>query len=623
MVKWTRLRIGLAGLLSLLLVAFGYVLIKSAFVSERSIRIALEEHLAEWSGATITVAGATDIRYFPRLTMNIQKVSMAGITKLPALQQIEADRLDIRLGLRSLISGTPVVDRITLVNPVVTSRTAAAQANPDAGANAFIGAILTSPFEEIVIENGTLSISGPETREKFTRIAAKLDVKNEQGAHTARGNFVWRERLVKLRYEAGNIAEIADGNTQPINITVGGDQLIAEISGEAEYTQSLRLNGQMELKIPSLSDFAKWVGVLVPDGQTSGNFTANGPFHLTGSRIAFDDGSFALDGNKAIGALALEFGGPRPQIEGTLALQKLDLTKYINPEVTDVTEPAGGSTKIETVDIDFPLMHHLNADLRISTTELIAPPVTAGQSALSLTLNAGRLMADIAIFDVCEGNGNGRLEFDATVPESKFRVTADLSGISAKTCIEFFTPSSHLDGTASVTADLSSRGRSADEILRHLTGKTSIAMDNGIIGLDLARLVLSVRNGSIQGWDAVQGDETEFKEAKGDFFFRRGAAYTDALTINLGDSDLQGEGTIDMAGRTFDLRLSFIDRVPETATGEQSPAKEENAGNEKSVRQPASIVAMKGPWSNPSFKLQPVKSSAWLTPALLGRPPVQ
>ena len=92
-----------------------------------------------------------------------------------------------------------------------------------------------------------------------------------------------------------------------------------------------------------------------------------------------------LDGNKALGAMLLDFGGPRPQIEGTFALQKLNLTHYIQTSAAQSATPAPNARpdKQKSAGVDFPLLHHLDLDVRISTTELTAPPFTLGQSALS------------------------------------------------------------------------------------------------------------------------------------------------------------------------------------------------------------------------------------------------
>jgi hypothetical protein len=58
-------------------------------------------------------------------------------------------------------------------------------------------------------------------------------------------------------------------------------------------------------------------------------FSAAGAFHFAGWTLNFDDWAFALDGNKAVGLLALTATGSRPRVEGTLAFDRLVLNPYL------------------------------------------------------------------------------------------------------------------------------------------------------------------------------------------------------------------------------------------------------------------------------------------------------
>ncbi len=212
-------------------------------------------------------------------------------------------------------------------------------------------------------------------------------------------------------------------------------------------------------------------------------------------------------------------------------------------------------------------------------------------------------MADLALFDICGGNGNGRLEFDATVPDSAIRVTGKMTEVSARTCIEIFTADSALEGTANLSADVTSKGRTAKELLEGLGGKLSVSMVAGQADVDVAKLVSRLQTGPVKGWDAARGSVTTFKALQCEFFFRNGGAYTNSLKINLGTTDLTGEGTIDMAGSALDMRMKIIDHPPAKKTPAEKKPSQSLAG----------AIVIKGPWSQPSFTLEPSKSSAHVT----------
>lgn len=598
----TRNRIGLLSSLCLALIFICYLFLKPSIPNENSIREYLTQNLTKWTGAIVTVDGSSRLNYFPRLAMEISDVRLSDITKLPALREIRAKKMNVRLGLWSLISGTPRVDRITLIEPQIKSSTVARATALQSGSDdvpVFMRALASNPFDQFVLEQGVVMVEGPETGEAFTDVNTKITLSAGSGAVSAKGTFKWRDQTLSFRYEGASPSQAAKTVKIPVSLNLQGELVTAAINGEAMVTDSVRVNGNLDLAIQNLPGFARWMGILVPEKHTRGDFSAVGSFHWGGNKIGFDEGTFELDGNKALGALALELSNPRPQIEGTLALQKIDLTQYF--KAGTAPEPDAAKTGDKSVDLDFPLLHHLNIDLRLSTTELVVPPVTLGQSAISFSVKSGKLVADVALFDLCGGNGNGRLEFDATVPDSAIRVTAKMSEISAQSCIEIFAPDSPLEGTANLSADITSKGRTGKELLKSLAGKASVTVDEGQAGVDIAGLIASLKSGPILGWDTARAGDTSFQTLKGDFFFRQGGAYTDSLTIDLGKSSLTGEGTIDVARAALDMRMKLSER----------PLATQAEGDPKPDPAPVEEILIKGPWSHPGFSLEPAKSSAY------------
>lgn len=608
MVQQTRFRIGLLAVLLVGLIVTGYFIVRPLFLNERTIRIALTESMREWTGGTLTVSGPVRLSYFPRLQLELNNVRMAEIKSIASVDEIQAERVDVRLGLGSLISSDPVVDRVTFVDPVVQARTAGAAKDPDeaSGASAAFATLLRAPFEQIAIENGQITVSGPQTKEEFNGVALRLNISQPGGALSSRGTFTWRGQEVSFRHNSGAGEKTGKAVRMPIELSIEGSLLAAEVEGTATLDTGLKIDGDTDLQVPDLSGFAKWTGVLLPDDMEGGAFAANGTFHWAGYRIGFDQGTFALDGNRAIGAVALEIGGPRPQIEGTLALQRLDLTRYIRSRPTEESpnDAAGNRQREQSVQMDFPLLHHVNVDLRISTTELTAGQLSVGQSALSVVLNAGRLAADIAVFDICGGNGDGRLEFDATVPDSAFRATTTLTNVLAESCIGLFTSQSPLKGRADVTAELTSNGRVAEDLIAGLNGKAIIDIPEGQIAFDALRLLTDLKAGPIKGWQDVSSDDVEFRELSGELLFRRGEIYTDSLQLGLVPNTLRVEGAVGLTRRNLDLRLQIAKAQESEAPGETKPEPEL-----------VGAIVIKGPWSEPTFRLEPPKSSAGSTPA--------
>lgn len=599
----TRNRIGLLAALCLLLLIIGSLFTRLTIPDERSIRSAIIQQLTQWTGAAVSISGPMRISYFPRPSVVLPNVQIIGIEGLPALRDISAKRVIVELELWPLFTGTVAIDSITLIEPRIKSISRApATARRSAAklSQYLVHALTTMPFEQISIENGQLSAAGPAAGDPFSDINVTINLSRPGGAHSSQGSFTWRGQNISFRYEGGDPKQTANTVKIPVSVTISGQLFSAKIEGEALVTDDLWVKGDLDLQIANLPRFARWTGVLVPGDQTSGDFAATGEFHWQGHKLGFNEASFVLDGNRALGAMILDFGGPRPQIEGTFALQKLDLTHYIQTSAAQSATSAPDKRK--SASLNFPLLHHLDLDVRISTTELIAPPLALGQSALSVTLKSGRLAADIAVFEMCGGSGGARLEFDASAPVSTLRVTANLTEVSAQRCIEIFTPDSPLEGTANVTAEVAGKGRTVKDILDTLEGEITLSMTAGKADVDVPGLVTSLRKGPVNGWSAVRGSATAFVSLNGEFSLRHGSATLDSLKIDLGTTELTGNGTIDLAAGGLDMRMRIIAHPPKDASADTN-------ANEPDDSLPGDIV-IKGPWSEPLFTLEPGKKSA-------------
>jgi hypothetical protein len=130
-------------------------------------------------------------------------------------------------------------------------------------------------------------------------------------------------------------------------------------------------------------------------------------------------------------------------------------------------------------------------------------------------------------------------------------------------------------------------------------------MGEGQADIDIPKLIAILPEGPAVGWDAARGSETSFLSLTGEFLLRRGGIYTDSLKVDLGKSAIKGEGTIDIMSKALDMRLLMTqtlaksDAKPKTSPDDQKP---------KSTA--AGTIIINGPLSDPTFSLEPAKSSA-------------
>ena len=96
-------------------------------------------------------------------------------------------------------------------------------------------------------------------------------------------------------------------------------------------------------------------------GRSLEKLSAAGKARSNGSTLTFDDGTFSLDGNKAVGLLAVT-PGPRPRIDATLDFERLAIDPYLDgtdrPTHPDAQAGLLEGTLIKYFDADFA---HLSA----------------------------------------------------------------------------------------------------------------------------------------------------------------------------------------------------------------------------------------------------------------------
>lgn len=592
-IRLTRFRLIAAALVVLLIAGLGFLVSRLTILNEHSVRADIVSQLAAWTGGSVEISGPLRLESFPRLTLRAYTFELKSAPNIPHLNSISAREIRVELGLWSLLSREAKFKRVILIDPRIALNIEKPGTNDPVS---LVDTAGNAPVSIIKIVNGEITASGPQTTEKFTGLNGIAFMTAPQGALDARGNLAWRGQKLNFTFNATPSATTDNGAKTQIALSVQSPLVSAEVEGEGTLDDILRVTGMLDLQVTNLRGFARWLGLLIPDGPGLGPFVASGGFQLQGSRIGFNEGTFALDGNRALGTLTVEFDEPRPKIAGTLAFSTIDVAKYWERKVPQPKASAkdGKTKRPQRVVVDFPLLHHLDFDLRLSTSEMTATPLTLGQVALSVAVNSGRLVADFAILDLCAGTGSGRLAFDAAVPESEIRLTGRVSDLEMQSCLKALGAEKIVTGGLDLSIDLTSRGRTGGEILHQLGGKVLVDAGPGEIGLNLGPIT---RNGSlpakIAGWQPLRNGSTLFDKASAELIFRQGKIFTDSLKVISGETRYTGEGLVDMNAKSLDFNLEVGAMPQETAAAGQPPA---NA--------PVSSVSVTGPWSKPVFNVK-------------------
>ncbi|MEC9369293.1 MAG: AsmA family protein, partial [Pseudomonadota bacterium] len=579
--------------------ALALITVRPAALDTDTLRGNMTRKIAAWSGGQLAISGPIRFSYFPTISVEAEQVQIQAPGRIPMVIEITAEKLRVDAGFWSLIWPNADLDRLVLDGAIVRLRQQGATpdvAPPQKDEFRLFKALQESPVESVILQRSKIVLAGEQREETIELASGNIRIYGGTGAVTTTGKATWRERSLTFAFTAD--APRIDKGTAAIPVRLTAESPIASASMEAMATvaSGIQLAGKMDVNIADLSQFARWLGLLLPEDSRPHRFVASGSFDWDKDLLGFDDGTFVLDGNKAIGTMAVKFAETRPRIEGTLAFQRFELP--LLPADSGTPKPKSAPSTD-----GFAWMHHFDADLRISTVSLATPALEIGQAAIATVLRSGQLDADFAVLDLCGGKANGRVEYNAAVPEGRARLVTNIDDLSAKRCLTSLAGSSPVRGVARISADITSDGRNFAALMERLAGSVSVSLSEAEVDVDVSRIVPLASKSDVKGWAPLLGRSTTLTKLDGQFVLRRSIAYSNALTLETPEkATLTAEGTTDLATGDVDYFV-VVENVPTTA------------GNAESTAQPPRLH-VSGSWLRPNFQLERMRAGSRDTPSL-------
>jgi hypothetical protein len=383
-----------------------------------------------------------------------------------------------------------------------------------------------------------------------------------------------------------------DGATVPFALRVDAGLFQAKLVGALQNDGTLKFRGTGRLEAPKLRTLARWLALPVEPGTDLRNSRIVGAAEWSEGAISFANAVVSLDGNTGSGALTLRAGATRPSIEGTLGFDRFDVSGYL---ASMMAEHQSG-TAAQLPQQVRSLLSAVDADLRLSAGKLVAPGgVETGRAALTLTLQHGRLQADLAELEIERGKAVGQITVDVSGDLARVALRGKLNGIDPGRVFTEPLKRNPLFGRANVALEASGIGRSLPAILTSMTGKGAFSlMDGGRLGLDLKTLAYAAQLSPIVGWSAAGKGTTSLDVLDGRFTIANRGISVESLSARSGAATYAGGGKIDLAEHLVDLILTLP-----SGTGDPKTT-------------PREALVLRGSWRDPAISLlrQPLPPAA-------------
>lgn len=603
-----KLLIGVVVLIVLVIVA---AIAAPLFIPVDTYKNELVAAVKQSTGRDFAINGKVSFSLLPSLALEADDVAFANPPGAASPQMAKLASLEVRLKLLPLLSKRVEVDKLVLVDPVIAlevdkqgkpnwlfaqaapaAPAPAHPAQPQAAPAASGGSALSGlSLGDVRLENGQISYVDQRSGEtvRLDQIAMKLSLPDLDSPLAAEGSAVYRGEKLALTIALANPRAFLAGKGSAAQLGLDSKPIAFGFKGNAAGSTPAKLDGTVELKIPSLRGLAQWAGSpLNAPGTGFGPFALSGKVSYAGTKIGFTEASLSLDQINAKGELDLDTGGARPAVKGRLDVDKLDANPYLPPQTPSKSAaPSGGaaggggagapSAGWSDQPIDVSPLKTADVDFTLSANGLLYGKIVIGKSALGLHMKDGRLEADLTELALYQGTGKGKVVVDGSGAVPAIEAQFNLSQVQMEPLLKDAIDLDRLTGSGAFDMAVTGRGHSEREIIGALNGKGDLNLANGKIkGVNLVAMIKNVAT-AFQSGGSTQ--ETDFASLSGTYTIQNGIVHNNDLQLKSADLPMTGAGTIDLPQRTVDYKLT-----PRVAGAVAVP------------------VIIKGPWDHLSYQ---------------------
>lgn len=525
----------------------GLLLLPRLFGAPSSLADRAAGALAAWTGGEVKLTGPITVQYFPDVAIR-SGFELTNAANLPLVKSIVAKDVRISLDLGALFLGRIRVDTVRAIKPEITLKEAPSLVmGPGQTLQARVANMLAgAPLRVLRVRGGSIKMpaaSGSESIEKFN---ARFDLSSRTGAVSSSGSFVLRDELVGFALDTGAPAETLErGLSVPVTLAFNAGPLKAEVTGAASFANGFQLDGDLKADMANAREFFRWAGIPMAQGQGLKGLSASGAAHWNGTTLAFDEGSFALDGNTAVGALAIT-PGRRPRFDATLDFDRLQLEPYIGagaPEGANAAAPRP----------DQSVLSHFDTDLRISAAEIIVPGIKLGRGGFTISTREGVVSSEVGELEICGGTVTGRINVDLSQAANKATLAGKLSDVPIEDCLGPLGLQLPFGGVGTLKAEFAAEGRNYDELAQALAGPFKLKARRGALAIDLARFFAGQGAAEGDGWSS--DNVTAFDDLNAECRLGAGHIWCEKFNMKTERGLISGSGDVNLGQQTLDWRL--------------------------------------------------------------------
>lgn len=530
------------------------------------------EKVTQKTGREFTINGNLDVDFFPfPPRIHAEDLRLANADWGTGKTMLDIRQLDFSVSLLSLWKGNIVLPEVSLVDPQILL-----EKSIDGKRN-WILKQEQSPsdkaprIDRLTVDKGTLSFRDLAIKTDMTVVVAPVsttqDARQAGIKFNAQGQF--KGQASKAEGLGGKVLSRLDEQASyPLKADLQIGEIRASVDGTVTGLSTFSaVNAQLDVRGNDLSAFSPIIGISLP---ASPPYQISGHLIRKGDTWEFNKFSGKVGDSDIAGDFSVDVGGEKPFMRGNLVSRKLDLDDLGGiigaPPQTGAGETSSAAQKKTAQkpvsstrvlpDKEFKLdrLRAVNVDVKLSVKSITGNKLPLDDLTVHLMLDNGKVTLQPLNFGVAGGNviSNIVLKTDSEPATAQADIVFKRLSLNKlfptvkliKTSIGF------IGGRAKFTGS----GNSFAQLLATADGQAGFSMSGGQISNLLLEIV------GIDGAEIIKllfgGDKTVAVRCMvADFNVKNGLMTTDVFVIDTTDTNISGDGTINLRNESINLTL--------------------------------------------------------------------
>ncbi|WP_026613166.1 AsmA family protein [Ensifer aridi] len=512
--------------------AVAYNAVLPLLVPTTDARVTMERMLDAWSGGKSRIRGEPEIRFWPdpELTLPAATIVSTGPDPRPLA---EIGRITASFSLLSALRGEQAFDEITLVDPVITIERRA-----DGAVNwqkpRWLVAPETArpnqerPFGDITIENGRLRVLDSMASDgggiDIAGISGTVKWPSFEERLSAQFSTTVSGEEVAWAFVCENPLALFARRDAGLKTSLTSAPLTFSFEGVGNLSMQPFASGHLQMSASSLASLVAWYRGASDATLPAGGFSIDTRVTTGEKALKLEELQLTLGGATATGLLdiALPAGGT-PQIEGTLAFDRIDLNGLPPAALMPVK---GDDRLLRTARA---LVGAWRTDLRLSSEEVLVGPLHLTDVAAGVMIDGNRASLDIGDSTYANGTLSGRAVLSEKGLEQGGKLQISLKNADFAAVLDSFGLRGPVPtGRGMLNIDIATGRAFWEAGIADVFGHITYSLTNGSLGgFDVHAFTDLIRKGEFFSLSEASEGTFEFQSADIEASFGSGTARLD------------------------------------------------------------------------------------------------